>query len=288
MTAPAFTHVLMTRFNLATPGRESDLRNRPGWLAQRFDLFERYCLPAIAAQTRRDFHWVIYFDKDTPAEFKARIADLRGVFPFTPFFTGLFPTEGWRQSLDQLFPQKTPMLLTTRLDNDDALSADFTARLHAAMEGIPPRSSLNFTQGYVLSGPALYRLTHRSNPFFSWYEPWAGEALTAPGLYHTRIAAAGPVRQIGGPGAWLQTVHGGNVSNKVCGRRIGGAELAGRFPPAIMAQVKEPSRSEALLQNALLGPARDLRDGLSHLLQPLIAATLRRRARAAARAHRSR
>ncbi len=288
MSTPAFTHVLMTRFNLATPGRESALRNRPGWLAQRFDLFERYCLPSVAAQSRRDFYWVIYFDKDTPAEFKTRIGALRAIFPFTPLFTGLFPPEGWRESLDRLFPQKTPMLLTTRLDNDDSLASDFVARLHSAMDGAPPRCSLNFTNGYVLCGPALYRLHHLSNPFFSWCESWDGEVLTAHNLYHTRIAQSGPVRQIGGLGAWLQNVHGGNVSNKVRGRRIGGAELAGRFPEAVTAQVRAPTPGEALLQNALFGPARDLRDGLSHLVQPVRAAMVRRRARAAAQAPRSR
>lgn len=111
---PDFTHVLMTRFNLATPGRESAIRNRPGWLAQRFDLFERYCLPSVAAQTVRDFKWIIYFDKDTPEDFRARIERLREVFPFTPYFTGLFPGTGWRESITATLPRDTPMLLTSR------------------------------------------------------------------------------------------------------------------------------------------------------------------------------
>ena len=34
--ADDFAHVVTTRFNLATPGRESAFRNRPGWLAERF------------------------------------------------------------------------------------------------------------------------------------------------------------------------------------------------------------------------------------------------------------
>lgn len=265
-----FTHVLITRFNLATPGRESDIRNRCGWLTQRFDLFERYCLPSVAAQTKCDFHWVIYFDKDTPTEFKARIESLRSVFPFIPFFTELFPSDGWRRSLAETFPQRSRMLLTTRLDNDDSLANDFVERLHAAMEDRPPPcSSLNFINGYVLCGPALYRLRHSSNPFFSWFEPWDARTLTALAVHHMRIAAAGPVRQIGGPGVWMQNVHETNVSNKVRGRRTGGAELTGRFPAAVMEQLREPARSEILLQRALLEPIRDLRDGLSILLQPL-------------------
>ena len=79
-----FTHVIMTRFNMPTPGRESHIRSRPGWLAGRFELFERYCLPSIAAQTTRDFHWVVYFDVETPPEFRARIEACRAVFPFVP------------------------------------------------------------------------------------------------------------------------------------------------------------------------------------------------------------
>ena len=83
-------HVILTRFNIASPGREVAIRNSPGWLDRRFGLFEQFCLPSIAGQTERNFHWLIYFDKDTPAEFRERIERDRQIYNFTPRYVAMF------------------------------------------------------------------------------------------------------------------------------------------------------------------------------------------------------
>ncbi len=41
-------HVLLTRFNLPTPGVEGLIRAREGWLQDRIELFELYCAPSVA------------------------------------------------------------------------------------------------------------------------------------------------------------------------------------------------------------------------------------------------
>ena len=188
-----FTHVIMTRFNMPTPGRESQIRSRPGWLAGRFELFERYCLPSIAAQTTRDFHWVVYFDVETPPEFRARIEACRAVFPFVPYFTEFFPAEGWPRSLGELFGQPTPWLLTTRFDSDDALAVDHVARLRAAVEAAAPtaRTSFNLTHGVVIEDGRVYAHAHPSNAFASWLEPGDGSARTCMSINHMRMAEHG-------------------------------------------------------------------------------------------------
>ncbi|MEL6677098.1 MAG: glycosyltransferase [Pseudomonadota bacterium] len=256
-----FAHVLMTRFNLATPGRESDLRNRPGWLEERFDLFERYCLPSIAGQTHRDFHWIIYFDKDTPPEFKARIEDLRHRGPFIPYYTGLFPAEGWPRSVREMIPDPADWLLTTRLDNDDALALDYVARLHSAVrQGQMARQAYNFTEGYVMTEGALYAHAHSHNAFFSWLEPWDDAMVTAPSLQHMLLPELGPVVQLGGDPAWLQIVHGGNVSNKIRGRRVAPGAAQGRFAPGTIDALPAASALSVGLENAVLTPLRGARD----------------------------
>lgn len=259
-----FTHVVMTRFNMPTPGRESQIRERPGWLAGRFDLFERYCLPSIAAQTTRNFHWMVYFDESTPAPFRDRIEAAREVFPFTPFFTGFFEAEGWPRSLRETLGQPTPWLLTTRFDSDDALSLDHVARLQAAVAEAAPtaRTSFNLTQGLVIEGGRVYAHEHRSNAFASWFEPWDETARTAMSINHMRMAELGPVLQVGGPAAWLQVVHGGNVSNKVRGRRVGPEAVAGRFPAAVPGRLPAVSPVEAAFENLVLTPIREGRDRL--------------------------
>lgn len=259
-----FTHAVMTRFNMPTPGRESQIRNRPGWLAGRFDLFERHCLPSIAAQTSRDFHWVIYFDVETPQEFRDRIERCRQVFPFTPYFTEFFPGEGWPRSLRETLGQTTPWLLTTRFDSDDALSMDHVARLQAAVSRERPtgRVSFNLTEGIVIGDGRVYAHSHPCNAFASWFEPWDDQARTCMSINHMRMAEFGPILQVDGPAAWLQVVHGGNVSNKVRGRRVGAEALRGRFPEGVAGELKPTSVPEMALENLVLTPLRSARDGL--------------------------
>ncbi|PWJ12892.1 glycosyltransferase [Jannaschia seohaensis] len=265
----SIAHVIMTRFNLATPGRESDLRNRDGWLERRFELFERYCLPSVAAQTETGFAWIVYFDRDTPPVFRARIEAARRIIPFVPYYTGLFRSEGWPRSIRETIPE-ADWLLTTHLDNDDALSSDHVARLRAAVDARPRRAgSFNGLHGLVRAGHRLYALRHPTNAFFSLLEPWDAAMRTCQDIGHMRIRRFGPVTQIPGPPGWLQVVHGENVSNKPRGRLIDPAGHAARFPPDALEGVRAPGLADRALQNGLLGPLRDLRDRASVLRQAL-------------------
>ena len=261
-----FTHVVMTRFNLATPGRELAIRNQPGWLEGRFRLFEDYCLPSMAAQTSAEFHWVIYFDENTPAEFRDRIAKLQKIAPFEAHFTGLFPAEGWRRSIREVIDPQTPLLLTTRLDNDDALSRDFVARLHTAVRnhGLA-NGSYNFRNGLIRRGGALYALSHPRNAFFSWLEPISDEMRTAPSIQHMTLPEIGPVHQIGGSPGWLQVVHETNVSNKVRGRRVDRDVASGLFPDAVLDGIEPISPLARHMENLGPGLLRRTRDALGLL-----------------------
>lgn len=264
-----FTHVVMTRFNMPTPGRESQIRGRPGWLEGRFDLFEQYCLPSMAAQTTRDFHWIIYFDEETPQVFRDRIEAAREVFPFTAFYTGFFPGEGWPRSLVEVIPERTPWLLTTRFDSDDALAVDYVARMQAAVERASPAAacSFNLTQGIVIEGGRVYAHEHHSNAFASWFEPWDEAARTAMSINHMQLAELGEIVQVAGPAGWLQVVHGGNVSNKVRGRRVAADIVRDRFPPEVPGELKPTSQAEIALENLVLTPLRSGRDALVSLLR---------------------
>ncbi|MEO0820782.1 MAG: glycosyltransferase [Pseudomonadota bacterium] len=258
-----FTHVLLTRFNLATPGRESTLRNRPGWLNRRFELFERHCLPSVAAQSDAHFHWIIFFDKDTPEPFRTRIAEAQAVRPFTAFFTGLFKDNGWIRAIRERVGAETPWLLTTRLDNDDGLASDFVARLHAKLRGQPTpsqRVALNFRQGFVLQDGRLYAHHHESNAFVSLLEPFDEEARTTSSIKHMEMADYARVHQIDGPGAWLQVVHEENVSNVARGRLIAPSAAAAPFAPGVLGQLAPVSAADLATDRFLNAPLRVLRD----------------------------
>lgn len=259
--ASDFEHVIMTRFNLATPGRESSLRNRPGWLAERFDLFERYCLPAMAAQTVKAFHWIVYFDENTPDEFRRRIEACREVAPFTPYYTGLFPSTGWARSIHETYSFTPALLLTTRLDNDDALAVDYVERVQAEVRRrqLQP-GGYNMLHGFIMAGGAVYRLAHPSNAFFSLLTAYGKDVVTAPSIQHMELSSYGSVIQVEGPGAWLQIVHGNNVSNKIRGLRVAPETVTGRFPSGVITGLRPVSPAVRAVENLVPGSLRAARD----------------------------
>jgi hypothetical protein len=271
----------MTRFNMATPGREAAIRTRPEWLADRFALFERYCLPSVGAQAGmragQDFAWVIYFDKDTPQPFKDRIAALSREVAFHAYYTGLFAASGWPASLDEVLGGLPPWLLTSRLDNDDALATDYMARTYAAAAAelaagrAGPRTGIVITAGFIRAGARAYAIRHPSNAFTSWLEHTEGGRIprTNLGIAHIEAASHGPLVQVPGPGGWLQVVHGANVSNKVRGRRVAPAALAGRLPPGATEGLAPVGALRLAAENALIAPLRDARDGLAGLVRAL-------------------
>lgn len=267
-----FRHVIMTRFNLATPGKEAAIRTQAGWLEGRFHLFETYCLPSIAAQHNTAFDWIIYFDIDTPDVFKSHIAALQKVFPFHAYYTPLFRSEGWNRSLRETYPLQDKLLLTTRLDNDDALPMDFTERLHAAIGANQFRTgAYNFRNGLIRQGAALYAITHPKNAFFSQLETVEGDLRPALSIQHMQLDSVVPVHQIEGAPGWLQIVHDTNVSNKARGYRVAPDPYIALFPAPIMDGLSRPSAAERIVQNLILSPLWSLRDTAAELRRSVMA-----------------
>ncbi|MFU8764585.1 MAG: glycosyltransferase, partial [Haliea sp.] len=91
-----FDHFLITRFNLRNPRWTSSRSQHPAlseaWLQDRFDLFEQYCLPGVAAQSAAGFTWLVYFDVETPAQWLPRIQGYQRDCPqFQPVFVDGMP-----------------------------------------------------------------------------------------------------------------------------------------------------------------------------------------------------
>ena len=79
----SFEHLIITRFNLNLYARDKhDAPTRTErWLAHRFEVFERYCLPSVAAQTNPNFRWLCLFDAATPAAYRRRIGGYQSAVP---------------------------------------------------------------------------------------------------------------------------------------------------------------------------------------------------------------
>jgi hypothetical protein len=222
-----FQHVILTRFNVKV--EQSDPPG-PDWLEHRFRLFERFCLPSVEAQTCGNFVWVIFCDPDIPVAYRNRIlayAQWKTLRPI--FFRNVFEQGMVRAAITDLVRGRSH-LITSRLDNDDAICRTFVESVQQRFRG-QNFEFLNFTNGYILDTGQHGRIwsgRHCSNAFISLVES-AADYSTAYCGNHTELGRQGPITQIAEPAAWLQVVHGRNLSNRVWGTPEPGLDLFRNF-----------------------------------------------------------
>ena len=194
-----FQHIIQTRFNLPTLGREQEIRSGKEWLKSRFEMFENYCLPSLANQTSTNFKWMIYFDKNTPEPFASRINELRKEMNFIPVFCSLFEQDWWHTSAIELGEVSSELLLTSRVDNDDALAPDYVERLHKEIYSAGfKRGFYNFDIGILYSHGRIFRTVQKSNAFLSLLLSADGPRHTAISLRHTDADRYYPIYEIAG------------------------------------------------------------------------------------------
>ncbi|MDB6058322.1 MAG: hypothetical protein JWO95_2166, partial [Verrucomicrobiales bacterium] len=66
-------HFVLTRFNVPLSFARQNYGLDDQWLEHRFALFENFCLPSVAAQTKRDFHWMLLIDEKTSDRWRTRL-----------------------------------------------------------------------------------------------------------------------------------------------------------------------------------------------------------------------
>lgn len=251
-------HVLLTRFNLPTAGRESQVRAQEGWLRNRVELFERFCLPSVRAQTSGDYRWIVYFDPESPSWLKERIPLLAAAGGFVPIFRASVNHDELVADLTKVVGSPRRRLVTTNLDNDDGLAVDFAERLQAQASVTKGRTAIYFSRGLILTGKDLYSRIDRRNAFCSVVESWE-EPFTCWADWHNLLGKSMPVQEIAGSPAWLQVVHGRNVSNRVHGRMVSSLLHVKRFP-VIPSDTGYPSDRALRWENLVVAPARYLGD----------------------------
>jgi hypothetical protein len=212
-----FTHLVLTRFNTAVgyapiaKGLETD------WLTARLELFERYCLPSVSAQQDADFRWLIFFDAASPAWFKKKVSGFEPLV--TPIYVeGEASDEVLRRHILQTGLVTSSHLLTTRLDNDDAIAKDHLGRVQRAFRG-QDREFIRFPYGLQSFRGDLYQVYWPANPFLSLVEKVenGNRFTTVMCVRHDRVSDAGAIKQIQCSSQWLQTLHDSNLGNVLRG-----------------------------------------------------------------------
>ncbi len=229
--SPSYKHFIITLFNLKI--WKEDKSKMPTqtdeWLKQRFIMFENYCLPSIKRQTCQDFVWLCLFDIDTPVAYKQRIEELREQAPqLTPCYFTAEEASQFRDKDNDLrckfIREKVASLLnnedfviTTNLDNDDALQANFTKRLHQIFEERKEEALVTFKKGmqYFVELDAVIKMYYPHNHFLNLIERTNKDFLTIEYYRHAEARKKLSCIDINETTYWMEIVHNCNVSNEL-------------------------------------------------------------------------
>lgn len=253
----SINHILLTRFNLPSPGVESLIRAKEGWLRQRVDLFERFCLPSVAAQTNRNFKWLIYFDPASPGWLRERIAGHVKDRHYNPVYRETVSNAEMLGDIRAMIDREREVLITTNLDNDDGIAVDFVDRVQS-VDTRHERAAIYLANGLIRRSEGLYLHRYTRNAFNSVRESWSAPVM-AWSSWHTEMGDRMPVVEVEGPPAWLQIVHGSNVSNRVQGRLVAPAEYR-RIFGQLLDGVAEPRLIDLGKDRLISRPARYIRE----------------------------
>lgn len=236
-------HVLLTRFNIRYGAALNSRALSLEWLGARMELFRKFTVPSVASQSCLPDAWLVFFDEGTPDVTRDEFRQLAAQLPLLHAeYCGKFTTKLAVDRVRSILAPTADWLLTTRLDNDDALHRRFIETVQSiARPGV--REFINPTCGLILANGRLYRDRDSSNPFITLSEHPA-DCRTVWMDQHPLLARHGPIRQFALPDAWIQVVHGGNLVNHVRGVLIA---------PTMVSPDALPSTLSASLANVGLG-----------------------------------
>lgn len=222
-----FNHFLLTRFNVRLNrddiGYGSDLGVSPEWLNGRFELFDKFCYPSVRGQSNQNFKWILFCNSLTPDIFKDKLKEYSKWENFIPIYVDKFSLERIRENLLPYITKGTEYLITTTLDNDDAISKDYIQLIQDNFQE-QKFELLNFTYGYAWNtrNGNIYLKGTGNNHFMTLIEEIEGFKtiwIEPHNNYYKLYGKTGVLRQIRVKPTWLEVVHGGNLYNTVNGIR---------------------------------------------------------------------
>lgn len=217
-------HFLLTRFNILL--WQNDKRGHPvrttEWLEHRVLLFEQYCLPSIKNQTSHNYEWIILFDRTSPEKIKEKIKKYQIECPqITPVFVepnkGHYFAEIFREVI--INRAKAKRIITTYLDNDDALETSFVEDLQNRVKMFTDGTFFYYDEGYqyYLEDKFMTKIRYPKNHFVSVVEN--ANPITFRGIFgyggHYYIDTIKDVKvvHIENKPMWCEVVHEKNMIN---------------------------------------------------------------------------
>ncbi len=217
-------HFILTRFNLLLWNRNkngSKVRTKR-WLTHRFSIFEKYCLPSVKNQSVQDFEWIVLFDDSTPNSFKARIAEYqKECRQFIPIFVA--PEKGHEYALifkEQIVKRlHAKRVLTTYLDNDDALNKLYVEDLRSRVSTLNNGTFIYYDKGYQLFADHKYlmQINYPKNHFVSYVECGDPTSIKSVfgfgGHYYISTLKGVKIEHVDYNPMWCEVLHETNMLN---------------------------------------------------------------------------
>lgn len=224
-------HFIITRFNLKKTDWKTDSSSAfvldENWLKERIELFLDFCLPSVVNQTSDSFKWLIFFEKDSREQLGRLPKQLKAWDFIEPIFVKGY--EEFQNRLPSLIldriGQTSQEIITTRLDNDDALHKDFVKNIKEILSLEAPDSVLHFPYGFCLQLGKKNKLAlqyYPLNQFLSLKEK-VGQGKPPITVYaneHNRWAENFRVLSGGNDPRWLQIIHERNMKNRFEGKLV--------------------------------------------------------------------
>ncbi|MGN6267192.1 MAG: glycosyltransferase [Ginsengibacter sp.] len=224
-----FQHFLVTRFNLRvsewkTTKSGLDLLSE-AWLNDRFEKFESYCLPSVLNQKNKNFKWLIFLDKLTPSKYLSKIEKLQKTYPgiHCYFINGITElNDAFKEAINTLIDKNKDWIITTRLDNDDAIHENFVEEIqnnftpqHETV--IDARSGLQLN--IQKNKAEVRKLYNEFNPFLSLIEK-SVDFQTAISKPHREWASSKNLVVLENKPLWIEVVHHHNKLNEADGKKF--------------------------------------------------------------------
>ncbi len=220
-------HFIITRYNLKKEDWLKDVESKKvldqDWLRNRNEIFLKYCLPSILNQTTSRFKWILFFQDGSQNLLKPVLTELKKHSFIEAVFCKSY--EDFQRNLPALLKNKlqkdSSWVLTTRLDNDDALHQDFVLRLQQSVRTVKENTIFHFPYGLFLDIENKNQLAssyYPMNQFISLLEKKSsGELITVLGREHDKWNKEFKIREIYLSDAWVQITHSRNLANRFSG-----------------------------------------------------------------------
>lgn len=225
-----YKHYIITRFNIAVKFSEGGEKVRcvdtcidEAYLTKRFQLFEKYTFSTVSKQSNKNFRWIVLFSDRTPDKFRKIISDYQRRFAnFQPEYLSAAEAFDLTNTLNRILKRvKTDWYVTTRLDNDDAISLNFMEEIQAFLnKNELYQSALYFDIGiqYDEDSNIACIYEYPDNHFFTLIYPDDEQIITSLAFNHKDIQKQLKATNLGGNKKnpmWIEIIHQTNYGNLI-------------------------------------------------------------------------